>query len=454
MAHPHQSVERLPATLKAGWAVGAVGHVTMLIVTNTMLLFFLVSHLGVAPATAGLILAASRFYDMFADVLMGHISDRTRSRWGRRRPWMVVGAIGSGIGCVLAFWVPDFEPGPRLLAYLVFAQIVYFTSYTIFTVPFMAMPAEMTTDYNERTSIMSYRTFFSGIAGLVGMSLAPSLVKFFGGGRAAYAEMGIVIAVIVSGAMLLAVFGTRRARFTERTETKTRWKDWVATALTNRPFAMLFMIKFVGITGIACAAAVGLFFQGYITGRAEQGQSILGGVQHVVTMASIPMWLWISRAFGKRAGLFLATAVYFVANISWWVSGPEESMTLFVVRATGLGLGYAGFLLMTLSMLPDTIAYDTGRTGLKREGIYAGLFAFVEKASFVVAPLIVGSVLGTYGFVQSRGTLVPQTEEGLFAVKLCMAVIPAGLTVAVVPFVAAYNLTREKLEAMEAVSAR
>jgi GPH family glycoside/pentoside/hexuronide:cation symporter len=446
--------ERLPATLKAGWAVGAVGHVTMLIVTNTMLLFFLVSQLGVAPATAGLILAASRFYDMFADVLMGHVSDRTRSRWGRRRPWMAVGAVGSGIGCVLAFMVPDFPPGPELLAYLVFAQVVFFTSYTIFTVPFMAMPAEMTTDYNERTSIMSYRTFFSGVAGLVGMSLAPSLVKFFGGGREAYGLMGIVVALIVSGAMLTAVYATGRARFTERTETPSNWRDWVATAVTNRPFAMLFMIKLVGITGIACSAAVGLFFQGYITGRAEQGQAIVGFVQHVVTMASIPLWLWIARRYEKRAGLFVAAAVYFVANVSWLASSPAESDALFVLRAVGLSLGYAGFVLMTLSMLPDSIAYDTARTGLRREGIYAGLFAFVEKATFIIAPLIVGSVLGAYGFVQSRGTLVPQTEDGLFAVKLCMAVIPAALTLGIIPFVGFYNLTRESLSALQAASGR
>ena len=439
------SQQRLPATLKAGWAVGAVGHVTMLIVTNTMLLFFLVSQLGIAPATAGLILAASRFYDMFADVLMGHVSDRTQTRWGRRRPWITVGAVGSGIGCVLAFVVPDWPPGPQLLAYCVFAQVVFFTSYTIFTVPFMAMPAEMTEDTDERTSIMSYRTFFSGVAGLVGMSLAPSLVKFFGGGREAYGEMGIVVGLIVAGAMLLSVAGTAKARFTERSDIKTDWRDWAATVATNRPFAMLFLIKLFGITGIACSAAVGLFFQGYITGRAEAGQAMVGLVQHVVTMASIPAWLWIARRYDKRAGMFVAAIIYAGASLSWLAAGPTEPDALFILRAVGLGLGYAGFVLMTLSMLPDSIAYDTHRTGLRREGIYAGLFAFVEKATFIVAPLIVGTVLGSYGFVQSRGALVEQTPDGLWGVTLCMAVIPTALTVAILPFVWLYNLDHARM---------
>ena len=440
--------QRLPVALKAGWAVGAVGHVSMLIVTNTMLMFFLVSQLGIAPTTAGLVLAASRFYDMFADVLMGHVSDRTQSRWGRRRPWMAVGAVGSGIGCILAFAVPDWPPGPELLAYCVFAQIVYFTSYTIFTVPFMAMPAEMTEDTNERTSIMSYRTFFSGVAGLVGMSLAPTLVKFFGGGREAYGEMGVVIAVIVSGTMLLSVALTGQARSTTRTETPTEWRGWAKTVVTNRPFAMLFLIKLFGITGIACSAAVGLFFQGYITGRAEQGQAGLGLVQHLVTMGSIPLWLWFSRRYDKRAGLFLAGVLYASATLSWLAAGPGESDAVFVFRAIVLGLGYAGFVLMTLSMLPDAMAYDTHRTGLRREGIYAGLFAFVEKATFIIAPLIVGTVLGAYGFVQSRGALVEQTAEGLWGVKMCMAIIPALLTIAILPFIWFYELSQARMAEM------
>ena len=175
---PGPRAARLPFALKFGWGIGAVGSVTMMIVVNVMLLFFMVSVLGVSPALAGLILGAVRLADMVVDPLMGVLSDRTRSRWGRRRPWMLGGALGSGIATVALFHVPSFESLIGTALYMAAALAAYYLSYSMFYVPYIAMPAEMTDDYDERTSIMSFRTAFSGVAGLIGLGLAPFLFGY------------------------------------------------------------------------------------------------------------------------------------------------------------------------------------------------------------------------------------------------------------------------------------
>ncbi|MDE0489872.1 MAG: MFS transporter, partial [Gammaproteobacteria bacterium] len=144
--HPPGYVGKLPLSLKAGWGVGSMGCLGMLYIVNVFVLYFLVNHLGVDPALAGLILFITRIYDVFSDPMIGFLSDTTRSRWGRRRPWMALGAFMSGLALILTFNAPALASMNALAIYQLIVLIAYFTGYTLFYVPFMAMPAEMTDD--------------------------------------------------------------------------------------------------------------------------------------------------------------------------------------------------------------------------------------------------------------------------------------------------------------------
>ena len=190
--------ERLPVGLKFGWSIGAVGAVCMLVMVNVLIMYFMVNYLGIDPALAGGVVFATRLYDMFFDPAMGWLSDRVRTRWGRRRPWMLLAALISGVAAVAAFNPPALEPTFALPAYMFLILVLYFSGYTMFYIPFMAMPAEMTRDYDERTSIMSYRTFSSGAGGMVATAQAPLLVAQLGRTREAYATTGAIVAAIIS----------------------------------------------------------------------------------------------------------------------------------------------------------------------------------------------------------------------------------------------------------------
>jgi GPH family glycoside/pentoside/hexuronide:cation symporter len=169
--------KRLPLGLCLGFGVGTNGSSTLMGVTGIYLLFYMTTILGIPPAVAGALIFVSKTYDLVTDPLMGYISDRTETRMGRRRPYMAAGAIVSGLSLYFLFSVPTIESRSLLLAYYMLLLVIYASGYTLFTVPYLSMPAEMTNDYHERTRLMSFRTLFGSTGLLIGTAVAPILVS-------------------------------------------------------------------------------------------------------------------------------------------------------------------------------------------------------------------------------------------------------------------------------------
>jgi GPH family glycoside/pentoside/hexuronide:cation symporter len=438
---PELGTRRLPFSLKFGWGVGAIGAVTMMIVVNVMLLYFMVTVLGMDPAVAGLILGAVRLFDMFVDPAMGFLSDRTQSRWGRRRPWMLVGGIASGVATLLLFTVPEVESAVALAAWMALALTFYYVSYSMFYVPFIAMPAEMTDDYNERTSIMSFRTAFSGVAGLVGLGLAPFLLSVFGSTREGFARMAWVIAICIAASMLVSFLMTSGARRVE-SGSPVSVRDGFGT-LANANFSALLATKMIALFGIAANAAVGLLFQVHYTMRGPEGLAIVGTCQHLATIASIPGFLWLARRFEKRTLLVASLLGYALVSVSWLASGPEEHDAVYVARGIAIGICYAGVVLLTLSMLPDVTADEQRRSGRQVGGAMAGLFSGIEKMAWALAPVASGAVLSLSGFTGGRTPALAQSAEALQGIAFAGAVLPALAYLLAIPFLYFYTLTRD-----------
>ncbi len=436
-----QRAAPLSFALKFGWGIGAVGSVTMMIVVNVMLLFFMVSVLGISPAVAGLMLGAVRLADMMVDPLMGVISDRTQSRWGRRRPWMLAGAIGSGIATVALFNVPSFENSTSMVLYMGALLAAYYLSYSTFYVPYIAMPAEMTEDYDERTSIMSFRTAFSGVAGLIGLGLAPFLIGLFGSTREGFGKMGWVIGACVAATMLIAVATTGSAR-----ESPAGGRVSLANSigvLRNRNFSMLLLAKLVALFAIACNAAVALLFQVHYTTRGAGGLAIIGTSQHLTTIVAIAGWLWLAQRFEKRTLLIWSLVGYAAVSLSWLASGPTETDAVFLLRGIVIGIFYAGVVLLTLSMLPDVTTDEQRRTGRQVGGSMAGLFAGIEKTAWALAPVATGIALSLTGFVGGKDPGVVQSAEAIRGIALVATVVPAIAFLLAIPFLFGYRITRE-----------
>ncbi len=212
---------------------------------SLLLLAFMVEHIGIAAATAGLLILVSKIYDAVTDPLMGVLTDRTKSRWGRRRPYLLLGGFLAGGSFIMVFTVPAFDSQAALLIYVVVALLLNATAYTVFNVPYFAMPAEMTESYHERTRLMSCRV--GAVAGgqVLSSVLGPVIIAYFGGGLFGHSVMSIVVGVAIIAVCTVCFWSTQTAAFTTQvTETPHTLSDQLRLAVENKPFFILLMVKF------------------------------------------------------------------------------------------------------------------------------------------------------------------------------------------------------------------
>ena len=441
-----------PDSVYLGWSIGTLGVAVLLNTQNAMALFFFVTVLTIEPLAAGALLTGARLYDVMTDPLMGTLTDRTRSRWGRRRPYLLAGGLGCGLGFALLFAVPSMQSQSTTVALAAAALLLLATAQTVFNVPYLAMPAEMVDGYHERSRMMSLRVMFIAIGMLIGTAGTPALIGFCEdylgtSQRAAYATLGITYGVVIAVAMVSSFYGTRHARFTEIVHTKLSVLQRIRLVAGNRPFLLFLGIKLTGMFAVASTLAATFFFVTVVMQQPIGVAAILGVTTAVGQLATVPLWLAYSKRAGKRHIMIVSAVMMIALLLTWFMSGPEESLFTFGLR--GLFLGAAnGTLLGTQAVFPDVIEYDYRRTGLRREGIYAGFISFAEKVAFTLSALIIGGYLSLMGF--ERGTPADQQpESAVFAIMACQALVPMATYMIKLVFLYFYDLDEDKLKSTE-----
>jgi GPH family glycoside/pentoside/hexuronide:cation symporter len=438
-----------------GWALGSMGTGVMIGALTGYGLYYMTNYLGIAAGLAGLLIGLSKFYDMISDPVMGQISDRTKTKWGRRRPYLLVGTIACPLALLALFHMPTFESSALTIALLFFILLLYATAFTSFNVPYFAMPAEMTSHYHERTVIMSQRVFFSTMSVVSISVLGPYVIEWFGGGVAGYQGMSWVLALIVFLAMGATFLLTGDVAFTSRSERGDyRFRNQARLILNNKPFCTFVVAKSLIFIGSASAQGTLLFMGKFVLDRGEMILVGFGVGYTLGVVVSLPIWTHlIAKVLDKRNAFRIASIGLGLTMFTWWYATPDESMAIFYSRFFLLGIFSAGGLVSGSAMLPDMMEFDRHRSGVSQEGLYAATFSLIEKIAYTAGPAMLGLLLGAAGFISvEKGQFVEQPESAITAIRAAVSLIPAVLSVTGGLLIGFYDLDEAKLKSAQSAS--
>ena len=433
--------EKLSAGTKIAYAIGDLGNsVGPGTVIPFWYLYFLTDVAKLDPALAGLALLIGKIWDAVNDPLVGMLSDRTRTRWGRRRPYLLFGAIPYGVTFALLWIVPPIQNQLLLCFYFAFMYILFDTAFTIVGCPYAALTPELTLDHDERTSLTTYRMFVSIAGGLLS-ALVLGLFVFpaFPDQRTAFKVIGLLCGLIFIPPVFIAFFGTR-----ERAEFQAGEAIGLAESLRfllrNREWLYTVVISLLSWMPVDIASAVFAYFLIYWTGMGEDEASLVQAAILVSATLFLPLVLWMGRRLEKKTAYIISTASWVIFMLVILLVPPGAKLPTYII-AFGVGLGVSSAHVLPNAMSPDVIEVDELMSGQRQEGIYAGVSVFVRKLSTGLVLAAIGPVLAWSGYVENASQ---QTPQALTAIRVLISVVPALILLASVWVAWRYPLTRER----------
>jgi sugar (glycoside-pentoside-hexuronide) transporter len=429
---------RLGALRKSFYALGDftlnVSYSSLSLIYTT---YFLTQVADLRPALAGLVPLIGRAVDAFTDPLMGRLSDLTRWRWGRRRPYFLLGALPYGV-CFALLWLDvPFASQTARFAYYAVAYCLLSVAVTILSVPYLAIQPEMATDYDERTSLNTYRTIGS-ILGTVGAVAILPVSKSLGGGAAGFAAAGGVYGLLVA-VPWLAVHGATFERAGFRTRAvQSGFADTLREVMRHTSFQRLTGIYILTRIAMDLAAALIILYVSFWLGRAADYELVMMLFLGAIVVA-LPGWLRFATG-REKTGIF-------VAGCTWWMVAsfllafvqPEWPRWILFVFVPLVAVGYAVVDVMPWSMLGEVIDEDDLQTGERRDGLYNGFFTFIRKLGGAIGVALVMGILDVAGF--QRGE--QQSESARQAIRFLTALGPGLFLLFAVWLARDYPLTRE-----------
>lgn len=429
----------LPLRLKLLYAAGSAGTGLFASVTGVLLLYYMTDTLGIAAAVAGLVLFVPKAWDVLFDPIVGMLSDRTTGRWGRRRPYLLAGALLSALAFWALFSAPSMDSTAARAIYVGAWFFAGMSGYALFAVPYAAMPAEMSDDTHERTSIMSFRMSFVLLGTLAGAVAGPMVVSSAGGGRGGYAAMAALLAPLIALAMLTTALAAGRLPSRPAASSHVPLREQLRLAMANRPYFVLLLAYVLALTGNGAMAAAAPYFVVHVLRQPPDGVGAIFGSLLLAAVAAMPLWVALARRWGKRAAAMAAVALFGAALAALGALGGTASAALRLVMCALAGIGFAGSQLLPFSMLTDVIERDRAATGLHREGSYTGLFIAGEKIGLAVGPLVTAMLLEASGFVApAAGAGHPQGDAVSIGIAVAFGGVAALLAAAAVGVLRSY----------------
>jgi glycoside/pentoside/hexuronide:cation symporter, GPH family len=439
----------LPRGVRVGYGMGSVATGAFGTVPGLLLLPYLTDSLGVAAALAGVIVFLPKAWDVVLNPIAGRISDRSTSPLGPRRPFLLRAGVALAVCFALLFAAPEMGSVVLEAGWVVVAFLACATAYAFFQVPFVAMPAEITDDYAERTRLMAWRVALLALAILLSGASAPA-IRDAVGGREGYRVMGLAVACLILVGVLGVYHGTRRAPIGRVTAASGTLGEQLRIVAASRDFRMLLTTFVIQALGIGAMLAGVDYMARVVLG--DRGASTVLFVCFVgPALVLTPAWAAVGARVGKKKG-YVAASLFLAAGALLLVLATQVPAAVVYLATALVGVGYAGAQVFPMAMLPDTAAVDAARSGSNRAGVFTGVWTAGETLGLALGPGIFGLVLAAGGYVSTRAETVQQPDSAVTAIVLGFSVLPATLTVLSLWWLSRYSLTPDEVAAAVAAA--
>ncbi len=429
--------QRLSLRVKLGFGIGDLGGNLFFTAMGFYTLYYLTDIVGIASALAGTAILLGKFWDAVTDPMMGFISDRTRSRWGRRRPYFLFGALPLLLSCWYFFSAPDFanaQTAGFLWATLVLCLLN--TAYTVVNIPYGSLTPDLTKDFQERTTLNGYRFSFAVIGTILGAGIVLPIVNLVGEPHRGFSVVGLLFGFIMAGSILLTFLNVRERPLPPTGKLQEKFLPTFLAVFKNSTYMRLAAVYTLNLTGITFVQTMLVYYFKYIyqnEGMTTVALLLLLGV----AMVCVPVSVLVAKRLGKKRTYQLALLILTVSCLLMFFFAHTLGMTftlcVMVFAGVGIGFGYVP----PFAMLPDVVEVDAVQSKNRKEGAYYGMWTFFSKVGVALAAAVSGLLMGFAGFVAN---VAEQTGASIFTIRLLIGPVPAVIFIAGIFLIQKYQL--------------
>ena len=434
------SKEKLTIGTKLGYGVCDLGGNLYFTVIAFWLLNYFTDTVGISAGLTGIIIMIGKIWDAVTDPLVGFLSDRTNSRWCRRRPYLLFGSVPLFVAMVVMFTSPRIDNQAWEFVWGVGVFCLLSTVYTVVNIPYSSLTPELTKDFHEKTSLNGYRFGFAVLGTLLGAGAALPIVNAFATERTGFMVMGAIFGGVMTITALITFFSVREPSHQTR-EIQTNFLESYRHVIKNRPFRRILFTYAMHIVGVTMVSGILVYFFKYIMG--DEGQTTIALLFLLVSaMIFIPVSVVVSKRIGKKLtyaiGMAIVAVVAVVTAFAGDTLGSTYIFALMVVGGIGLSTTYA----IPWSIMPDTIEWDYAQSGKRNEGAYYGLWTFVSKIGQALAIAVMGFILDLAKYVPD----VAQAPSAIFGIRIIFGPVTAVAFLIAILILSGYPIDEKAYE--------
>ena len=440
---PYPVPERLRFTEKLGYGLGDTASHFVWDMVGFWLLIFYTDVYGIPAKAAGAIMLIARFWDMGLDPVIGIISDRTQTRWGKFRPYILFGAVPYAVLAVLTFTTPDFGVTGKII-YACATYALLMTAYAAVNLPYSSLAAVMTSDTYERVGVNQYRFICAFVGQLVVTGLALTIAKYFGGGNEAMGyQRTLILFGCLSVVFFFITFMTTKERVQPLKSLEGSIKEDIKGLFKNRPWIILAIVGIVSFVMFAMQnAAIAYYFKYYI-GK-EDSVQLFNVIGTIALIVALPFSKPLARRFGNKnvfMGSSLISGIFFIAL---YLPGEKDIITIYTLNILAK-MAYAPAVPLLWTMIADSADYSEWKSGRRATGLYFSAATFAQKAGWGIGAAIAGCLLTVFNYVPNA----IQTQSALTGIKLLVSVIPGMLYMSCAVFMFFYTIDSKTTDLMK-----